>query len=95
MKIAEIDREMNNVEVEGEIISLSSPVSVRTKFGNKKVANGKIKDDSGEIDISLWNEQADMFTVGDKVKITNGYVKEFRGKLQIGVGRNGKIEKVE
>jgi len=57
-----------------------------------RVATAKIQDDSGSIDLSLWNEDIDKVKVGDKVKITNGYVKDFQGALQLTAGKFGKIE---
>ncbi|MCW1291719.1 MAG: OB-fold nucleic acid binding domain-containing protein [Candidatus Rehaiarchaeum fermentans] len=92
MKIEEITGEMNDVSLEGEIVSISSPTQVRTKFGTKQVANATIKDETGEIELSLWEDQINAVSQGDRVRITGGYVKSFKGKLQVAVGRRGKIE---
>jgi hypothetical protein len=41
----------------------------------------------------LWDQDIDRYKVGQKLKITDGWVKEgYRGKTQIGRGRSGKIE---
>jgi len=50
-----------------------------------------VKDESGEIDLSLWNNQCDEVEVGDKVKISNGYVSEWQDKLQLTAGKFGTL----
>ncbi|MBS3144812.1 DNA-binding protein [Candidatus Woesearchaeota archaeon] len=68
---------------------------VRTfdKFGKQgRVCNATIKDASGEMKLTLWNEEIDTYNVGDKIKISNGYVNEFQGEKQLSAGRFGKIE---
>ena len=63
------------------------------KFGKKgKVCSAKGKDVSGEIILSLWNEQIDEVEVGDTVHITNGYVSEYQGEKQLTTGKFGKLE---
>ena len=66
------------------------------KFGNKgKVCNAKAKDDSGEITLTLWNDDVDKVNIGDTVKIENGWVSEWQGELQLSTGKFGKIEVTE
>jgi replication factor A1 len=56
-----------------------------------KVATARVKDDSGEINLTLWNEQINQVKVGNAVKIENGYTTSFRGETQLNVGRYGKL----
>jgi len=56
------------------------------------VADAILKDDSGTIKLSLWDNQIDQVTKGAKVKVTNGYINTFRGERQLNVGRYGKLE---
>tara|TARA_Y100000310_G_scaffold138707_1_gene137729 strand:+ start:978 stop:1265 length:288 start_codon:yes stop_codon:yes gene_type:complete len=94
MKISELQARQGKVEVEGEITDKQEPREFE-KFGNKgKVCNCTLKDDSGEISLTLWNDDVDSVKVGDKVKITNGYVNEFQGEKQLTSGRFGKLEVV-
>ncbi len=84
---SEVDLVVEIVEV-GEVKEFS-------KFGKTgKVATAKVKDESGDINLSLWNEQVDMVKPGDKVHITNGYVNEFQGDPQLTTGKFGKLEVV-
>jgi len=95
MKISELQVRQGNIEVEGEITKKEEPRTFN-KFGKEgQVCNATLKDDSGEISLTLWGDDVENFVVGDKVKITNGYVNEFQGEKQLTSGRFGKIEKVE
>ena len=94
MNIAEVEPNQGNIDVEGVITEKSEPREF-SKFGRSgKVCSATLKDDSGEITLTLWNEEADDFKVGDKVKITNGYVKEWQGEKQLSAGKFGKLEKL-
>ena len=92
MKINELQAKQGKVEIEIEIVE-KGEVREFTKFGAiGKVCNCKAKDETGEIKVTLWNDQIDQVNVGDKVKITNGYVNEYQGELQLTTGKFGKLE---
>jgi replication factor A1 len=95
MKVGELKAGATNVELEGTITEKSEPREVITKFGKRlNVADAVISDDTGSIAISLWEGNIDLVNVGDKVKVTNGYVSEFKGNPQLSTGKYGKIEVV-
>ncbi len=96
MKIKDLKKgAMGDDFVEGEIVDLGETREVMNKYGVRmKVASATLKDDSGEVKLTLWNEDTERFKVGDKVKVSNGWVSEFRGELQLSSGRKGKIEKI-
>jgi len=95
MKISELKAGTGNVAVEGEISTKEEARDVITKFGKKmRVANATLKDDSGEIVLSLWNDDADAYAQGDKIKIENGWVSEYKGNSQLSAGKFGKITKL-
>lgn len=95
MKISELKAGTGNVAVEGEISTKEEARDVITKFGKKmRVANATLKDDSGEIVLSLWGEDADAYSQGDKIKIENGWVSEYKGNAQLSAGKFGKIQKL-
>lgn len=95
MKISELKPKQGKVDIEVEVIDISD-VRVFEKFGSAgKVANATVKDGSGEIKVTLWNEDIGKVKVGDKIKITNGYVNEFQGEKQLTAGRFGKLEVLE
>ena len=55
------------------------------------VADATLKDETGKITLTLWNEQVSKVMVGDKIKIENGYAKSFRDVLQLSTGKHGKL----
>jgi replication factor A1 len=96
VKISELKAGASSVELEATVVEKSEPREVITKYGKRlNVASATLKDDSGSIIISLWGKDIDSIGVGDKVKITNGYVGEFRGTPQLSTGKYGKIEVLE
>lgn len=63
------------------------------KFGRAgRVCTAKVKDDSGEVVLTLWNEDIDKVDVGDQVHLKNGWCSEFKGEKQLSAGKFGKIE---
>ena len=85
----------SNATLEEVTVTSKGDVREFTKFEKPgRVCNCDIKDDSGEMQLTLWNDEVDTVNSGDKLKITDGWVKEWNGNLQISAGRNGKIEKI-
>ena len=92
MKIAELKEGSTNVSVEAEVVSMGDIREIN-KYGNTlRVANAEIKDDSGVIKLTLWNENIDKIQVGNKIKIEKGYVNSFQGDLQLTLGKFGTME---
>ena len=90
--IKDLQPKQGKVDIEAEVIEVS-PVREFNKFGKiGRVANAKIKDESGSITLTLWNEEIDKVKVGSKIKITNGYVSEWQGEKQLSAGKFGQIE---
>jgi len=95
MKISELKTGQGNVDVSG-VIKEMGEVRTFNKFGRElRVVNAILEDDSGNIKLTLWNQDVDNFSEGDQIKIVNGYVGEFQGEKQLTSGKFGKIEKVE
>ncbi len=67
--------------------------NVSTRMGASRVCDAKCEDDEGgQITLSLWNDEIDKVNVNDKVRMTNGWARQFRGNLQVSAGRLGKLE---
>ena len=78
------------------IVSEKSSIREFDKFGKKgRVCNAILEDGSGSITLTLWNDEIESLNVGDKVKLSNGWVSEFRGEKQISTGKFGQIEILE
>jgi len=94
MQIKELKPKQGNVDL---IVQIVEKQAVREfqKFGKPgRVCNAKVKDESGEVTLTLWNEDIDKVKVGDQIHITNGWVGEWQGELQLSTGRFGKLEVV-
>lgn len=65
------------------------------KGGSLRVCNLTGKDETGEVKITLWNDDIDRVTVGDKIKITEGWTSSFQDQLQVSAGRRGNLEVLE
>ena len=75
----------------GKITEKKEPRDVNTRFGNTRVANATMEDDSGSITLVLWGDEIDKVNEGDTVKIENGFVKEWNNTLQVSAGKFGKM----
>ncbi|MBW2999385.1 hypothetical protein KY339_01825 [Candidatus Woesearchaeota archaeon] len=92
MAISDLQPRQGNVELEAEVVEIGE-IREFEKFGKfGRVANAIIKDGTGQVKLSLWNEQIDQVKPGDRVKITNGYVSEWQGEMQLTTGKFGKLE---
>jgi replication factor A1 len=92
MEIKDLQIRQGNVDIELDVVDVSPPREFQ-KFGKAgKVASATVKDATGQVKLSLWNEQVDQVKPGQKIKITNGYVNEWQGEPQLTTGRMGKLE---
>ncbi len=81
--------------IEAEVVQLDEAREVENRQGGKtKVRNARLKDGTGEIALVLWGSEVDLVAQGDRVRITEGWVKDYQGRPQIGLGRTGKLEKL-
>src|SRR3990167_6045371 len=94
MEIKDIRPNMGKIDVTLEVVKKEEPRSFE-KFGKKgKVCNAVAKDMSGQITLTLWNDDIDKVKVGDQIHIENGWCSEFKGEKQLSTGKFGKIEVV-
>jgi len=93
VKICDIKEGDSEINIEAEVTEKSYAREVRSKFGYRAlmVADATLKDETGSITLTLWNEQVRQVMVGDRVKIENGYAKSFRNVLQLSTGKYGTL----
>lgn len=95
MEIKDLKANSGNVDIVAEVLEKDEPRTFE-KFGKTgKVCNAKLKDDSGEVKMTLWNEDVDKVNPGDKIHLENGWCSEYQGEKQVSSGKFGKIEIVE
>jgi replication factor A1 len=92
MLINELKANQGNIVVTGEITEKGDTREFE-KFGKKgRVCNATLKDKSGSVKLTLWNDDIDKVNASDMIKIENGWVSEWKGELQLSTGKFGKIE---
>ncbi len=83
---------MKSVDLKAEVLEITEPTFVVTRFGNyASVANALISDKTGKIKLCLWNEQINFISVGDWIQIENARISVFKGERQLRVGKNGAL----
>ena len=93
LKISDIKEGDSEINIEAEVTEKSYAREVRSKYGYRAlmVADATLKDETGTIVLTLWNEQISQVMVGNKVKIEKGYAKSFRNVLQLSTGKYGTL----
>ena len=95
--IDQLNKPQNRLEpIEGVIDSIGEPRTVNLRTGGQaQVADAVLKDDTGQIKLTLWDAQIKMVKPGSRVKIENGYISSFRGENSLNVGKYGKLSVIE
>ena len=92
MDIKDLKPKQGNVDIILDVVDVGD-VREFQKFGKPgKVANAVAKDSTGDIKLTLWNDDIEKVKSGDKIHLTNGYVNEWQGEMQLTTGRIGKLE---
>lgn len=87
---------MKRVNIKARVLEISQPRVVVTRFGfSANVANVLVTDETGTIQLPVWNKQIDEFSAGDFIQVENAKVIVFRGVRQLKVGRSGKVSPVK
>ena len=83
---------MNRIKLKAKVIEIPKPKTVFTRVGKLiTVANAKVTDETGIIQLPLWNQQIDTVAVGDTIQVENARVVTFNGERQLKVGRGGQL----
>ncbi|MBW3015364.1 hypothetical protein KY330_03010 [Candidatus Woesearchaeota archaeon] len=92
MAIIDLQPRQGKVDIVVEVVSMDEPREFN-KFGKTgKVCNALVKDETGEIKLTLWNDDIDKVKPGIKLHIVNGYVNEWQGEKQLTTGKFGSLE---
>ncbi|MFB0501615.1 MAG: OB-fold nucleic acid binding domain-containing protein [Candidatus Bathyarchaeia archaeon] len=96
LRIRDLKSGMKQINLKAKVIEIPEPRSVVTRFGEfATVTNASITDETGIIQLALWNNQIDAISVGDLVQVENARVVKFRGERQLRVSRGGQLSVVE
>ena len=95
MEIKDVQPNQGNIDL---VLTIKEKGEARSfeKFGKTgRVCSAKATDDSGEIKLTLWNDDVDKVKTGDKIHIKNGWCSEYQGERQLSSGKFGEIEVLE
>jgi replication factor A1 len=92
MKISDLVDGARKVDIEAMVVEKEESRDINTKFGQTKVANAVIEDETGKFKLVLWGDHADLVKAGNKIRITNGFITSFRDEQQLSIGKFGKLE---
>ena len=95
MTVEELDPEADDVEITGKIAELPTPRAVSTRYGQKRIVTVVFEDDTGRVDLTLWEEEIDAIEEGAKVEIEGAYVREWADDIQLNISRDGSIQQTE
>ncbi|MEM2142764.1 MAG: OB-fold nucleic acid binding domain-containing protein [Candidatus Thorarchaeota archaeon] len=85
-----------NFEILARILSVSPARIITTRDGRKtQLTEVLIADESGTAVLSLWGfGVGSELKAGQVIRITDGWAKEWQGKIQLSLGRAGRLEPV-
>ena len=87
---------MKHVNLKAKVLEVAEPRRVITRYGNyASVAKAVIGDETGTINLCLWNEQIGCVFVGATVQIENARASLFRGERQLSIGTRGLLTNVK
>jgi len=96
LRIADLKSGMDRINLKARVLEIPKPRSVITRFGGfATVTNASIADETGIIQLPLWNKQIDAVSVGDLIQVENARVVTFRGERQLRVSRGGQLSVIE
>jgi len=93
--VRDLEDKLGGISIRLRVLSKEEPRSVKTRNGQEhSVVDALVGDRTGTIRLSLWDERIREVEEGDVIDMENGYVRRFKGRLQLNIGKFGTIEKV-
>ncbi len=95
MEIKDLQPRQGDVDLAVEVIDKGEEREFQKLGRSGRVATATVKDATGEVKLTLWNEDINKVNVGDKLQLKKCYVNEFQGEMQLTTGKFGSIEVTE
>jgi replication factor A1 len=90
--VAELRDGMNHITIEGRITDMGEAKEVDTRYGKTSLVVARVGDDTGQIILTLFGDQADGVHIGDTVRVENGYVSTYQDRLTLNIPKGrGKL----
>ena len=83
----------SGINIQGKIVDKGEVRTVNTWHGETKVCDAYLEDDSGRIQLTLWDKDTEKVNNGDMVSLEGGYTTIFRKEIQLNKSRkDGKLK---
>ncbi len=94
VKIGSLTPRSRGVNLIAKVVEKPEPRVVSSQYDQSehRLTEALIADETGAITLVLWDDNINVVSEGDSIKVTNGFVKLFKGKMQLNLGRFGKVE---
>ena len=94
--IRDVKSGMTHINLKAKVLSVAEQKHVMTRYGNyADVAKALIGDETGAINLLLWNDQINAVSVGGTVQVSDARASVFRGEKQLTVGSKGVLSDAE
>ncbi len=93
MKISDLRVGAKNIRLIANVSEKSPSKRVVSRNGKElTISNIRISDETGSITLPLWNDQINLVSKGDLIKIENASVRRYKGERQLNIGyKRGRI----
>ncbi|MHA1960142.1 MAG: hypothetical protein ACW99U_07930 [Candidatus Thorarchaeota archaeon] len=78
------------------VMKVAPPRMIRTKTGRMtQLREVLVADETGTLILSLWGfGEGNALSAGKVIKIVDGWAKEWKGKIQLSLGRSGHFDEI-
>lgn len=93
-KVGELTLNSRAVNVIAKVVTKSEVRDIASgRDGSPhRVSDALVGDDTGCIILTLWDDNIEKVSVGETIRIGNGYVNLFKGNMRLNIGRAGTLE---
>ena len=90
-KVKDLKEGMQDVDIEVEVDFLGQNNNT-AGYGDQNFTLTYVKDETGEIKMTFFGDQATKIKEGTKVKLKGGYVSKYRDQLQLSYSQDSTLE---
>ena len=93
MKIEELTPQTRSINLTVKVISINPvrDVTSQRDGSSHRVTEALVADETGSVLLTLWDDTIDEVSEGDIYDVRNGYIRLFRGSMQLNTGRYGSL----
>lgn len=94
-KIESLKTGMRRINVRARVLAISGPNLALTRYnGYAKFTNVTLEDETGIVNLTLWQDRMGALSINDIVEIDNASVTAYRGETQLRIRRDSKLRVV-